>query len=122
MLSGTPKGTGQTPTKQNSWGHVCSDGEVLVGYSAAARSDHNPTNTLYDAKRFIGKTFSREELETEAARYPFQASWFQHRWGLNLVAMLGKGKRRVRELFRMLRKDLQARIHVWRAKNVLPVQ
>ena len=49
-----------------------SDGEVLVGYKAAAQSDHNPKNTVYDAKRFIGKTFSKEELESEAARYPFE--------------------------------------------------
>ena len=50
---------------------MCSDGEVLVGYKAVAQSDHNPKNTVYDAKRFIGKTFSKE-LESEAARYPFE--------------------------------------------------
>ena len=54
-----------------------SDGEVLVGYKAAAQSDHNPKNTVYDAKRFIGKTFSKEELESEAARYPFEVNQIQ---------------------------------------------
>ncbi len=43
-----------------------------MGYKAAAQSDHNPQNTLYDAKRFIGKKFTKSELESEAARYPFQ--------------------------------------------------
>ena len=51
-----------------------SDGDILVGYKAAAQSDHNPKNTVYDAKRFIGKTFNKEELESEAARYPFEVN------------------------------------------------
>ena len=49
-----------------------SGGDILVGYKAAFQSDHNPENTVYDVKRFIGKTFSREEFESETARYPFQ--------------------------------------------------
>ena len=49
-----------------------SDGEILVGYKAAAQAEHNTQNTIYDAKRFIGKTFQKEELESEAARYPFK--------------------------------------------------
>ena len=59
-----------------------SDGEVLVGYKAAAQSDHNPKNTVYDAKRFIGKTFSKEELESEAVRYSFEVNQIQPSNGL----------------------------------------
>ena len=44
---------------------ICnSGGDILVGYKAASQSDHNPENTVYDVKRFISKTFSREEFES----------------------------------------------------------
>lgn len=45
---------------------------VLVGHEAAAQSERNPQNTIYDAKRFIGKTFEPGVLEQESARYPFK--------------------------------------------------
>jgi len=45
---------------------------VLVGYKAVLQSNHNPTNTLYDAKRFIGKQFTADELKSEASHYPFK--------------------------------------------------
>ncbi|XP_033119286.1 heat shock 70 kDa protein 13-like [Anneissia japonica] len=44
----------------------------LVGYSALAQAEHNPANTIYDAKRFIGKRFSPEEFVKEAERYNFK--------------------------------------------------
>jgi len=44
----------------------------LVGYKAVLQADHNPTNTLYDAKRFIGKQFTVDELNSEASHYPFK--------------------------------------------------
>lgn len=47
---------------------------VLVGHEAAEQSERNPQNTIYDAKRFIGKTFEPGMLEQESARYPFQVS------------------------------------------------
>lgn len=40
------------------------------------QADHNPTNTLYDAKRFIGKQFTVEELNSEASHYPFKVDIF----------------------------------------------
>jgi len=49
-----------------------SGSEVLVGHKAVSQADHNPTNTLYDAKRFIGKQFTSDELNAEAAHYPFK--------------------------------------------------
>lgn len=53
--------------------YVCASGsKVLVGHKAISQADHNPTNTLYDAKRFIGKRFTNDELNAEAARYPFK--------------------------------------------------
>jgi len=45
---------------------------VLVGYKALAQAEHNPRNTIYDAKRFIGKTMSQDEVTQAQKRYPFQ--------------------------------------------------
>ncbi|KAJ0021847.1 hypothetical protein NQD34_009337 [Periophthalmus magnuspinnatus] len=45
---------------------------VLAGHEAVDLADSNPQNTIYDAKRFIGKTFEPEVLERESARYPFK--------------------------------------------------
>jgi stress 70 chaperone-associated protein len=45
---------------------------VLVGYDAVAQEEHNPDNTLYDAKRFIGKTFTESEIIQAQKQYPFK--------------------------------------------------
>lgn len=45
---------------------------VLAGHEAADLADRNPQNTIYDAKRFIGKIFELEVLEQESIRYPFK--------------------------------------------------
>lgn len=48
------------------------NGAVLVGHEALAQVEKNPVNTIYDAKRFIGKKFKKEELLKEAAGYQFK--------------------------------------------------
>ncbi|XP_064500040.1 heat shock 70 kDa protein 13 isoform X2 [Pseudopipra pipra] len=48
------------------------DRGVYVGYDALELADANPQNTIYDAKRFIGKIFTLEELKNESSRYPFK--------------------------------------------------
>src|SRR6188768_4512549 len=45
-------------------------GEVLVGTIAKRQAVTNPENTVYSAKRFIGRRF--EESEKEAKRFPFK--------------------------------------------------
>lgn len=45
---------------------------VFAGHEGQELSDVNPQNTIYDAKRFIGKIFDEETLEKESARYPFK--------------------------------------------------
>ncbi|XP_029026768.1 heat shock 70 kDa protein 13 [Betta splendens] len=45
---------------------------VLAGHEAVDLADSNPQNTVYDAKRFIGKIFESGDLEQESARYPFK--------------------------------------------------
>ena len=49
-----------------------SNNKILVGHEAVSQAEHNPQNTIYDAKRFIGKPFTKPELETEQQRYPFK--------------------------------------------------
>ena len=52
---------------------VCfSDNGVLVGYRAVEQAERNPMNTLYDAKRFIGKKFSKEEFQAAQEQYHFK--------------------------------------------------
>ncbi|NXV08994.1 HSP13 protein, partial [Cettia cetti] len=48
------------------------DTGVHVGYEGLELADANPQNTIYDAKRFIGKVFTSEELQRESSRYPFK--------------------------------------------------
>ncbi|XP_061639174.1 heat shock 70 kDa protein 13 isoform X2 [Phyllopteryx taeniolatus] len=45
---------------------------VLAGHDAVDVADKNPRNTIYDAKRFIGKIFAPHSLEQESSRYPFK--------------------------------------------------
>jgi len=45
---------------------------ILVGREARRQAEVNPHNTLYDAKRFIGKTFSEEEVVDLQVIYPFR--------------------------------------------------
>ena len=46
------------------------DGETLVGQSAKRQAVTNPKNTIFSAKRFIGRSFS--EMEKEAKRLPYE--------------------------------------------------
>ena len=43
-----------------------------MGYAAVAQQEENSYNTIYDAKRFIGKKFTQQELDKESSRYPFK--------------------------------------------------
>lgn len=47
---------------------------VLAGHEAVDLADSSPQNTIYDAKRFIGKVFEPGVLESESARYPFKVT------------------------------------------------
>jgi stress 70 chaperone-associated protein len=51
-----------------------SDEGFVVGYKAVSQAEHNPKNTIYDAKRFIGKKYTPDELTQAQKRYPFKAS------------------------------------------------
>ncbi|MCJ8740367.1 hypothetical protein PDJAM_G00058210 [Pangasius djambal] len=45
---------------------------VYAGHEGQELADINPQNTVYDAKRFIGKIFDQTTLDQESARYPFK--------------------------------------------------
>ena len=45
-------------------------GEVLVGQIAKRQAVTNPTNTVYSAKRFVGRRF--DEVQEEATRVPYK--------------------------------------------------
>lgn len=45
---------------------------IHSGYEGQDLADANPLNTIYDAKRFIGKLFTPEDLERESTPYQFQ--------------------------------------------------
>ncbi|XP_065322131.1 heat shock 70 kDa protein 13-like isoform X2 [Gordionus sp. m RMFG-2023] len=46
-------------------------GDIIVGYEAQLQAQIDPTNLLYDAKRFIGKNFTETELAHLIQLYPF---------------------------------------------------
>ena len=50
------------------------DDEVLVGYKAVEQIETNSRNTIYDAKRFIGKKISNEKIKQLSTNYPFKVS------------------------------------------------
>ncbi|XP_044143833.1 heat shock 70 kDa protein 13 [Bufo gargarizans] len=72
-------GTGEVKVIADQSGHQSipsivsfTENDVYAGYEGLELADANPQNTVYDAKRFIGKTFTPEELERESDRYPFK--------------------------------------------------
>ena len=52
-----PKGNGKT--------------ERLVGMPAVNQSGRNPSNTIYDAKRMIGRDFMEDEVQRDKKIWPF---------------------------------------------------
>lgn len=48
-----------------------SGGERLIGDAAKNQLTSNPKNTLFDAKRLIGREYNTEEVQNDIKRYPF---------------------------------------------------
>ena len=49
-----------------------SDGQRLVGDAAKNQAASNPTNTVFDVKRLIGRKFSDESVKKDAKLFPFK--------------------------------------------------
>jgi molecular chaperone DnaK (HSP70) len=47
------------------------DTERLIGDAAKNQASSNPTNTVFDAKRLIGRKFSDETVKKDKAHFPF---------------------------------------------------
>ena len=48
------------------------DGERLIGDVAMNQIAMNPTNTVFDAKRLIGRKFSDKEVKEDMQHWPFK--------------------------------------------------
>lgn len=55
-----------------SWVAFTEDGQRLIGEAAKNQGATNPTNTLYDVKRFIGRRFSEETVQRDMKLLPFK--------------------------------------------------
>lgn len=54
-----------------SWVAFTSDGERLVGDAAKSQASANPTNTIHDAKRLMGRKFNEPVVQQEIKTFPF---------------------------------------------------
>ena len=48
------------------------DSERLIGNAAKNQSSQNPENTIYDAKRLIGRNFNDSSTQTDIKNFPFK--------------------------------------------------
>ncbi|KAL6941273.1 Hsp70 ATPase ssa1 [Hanseniaspora osmophila] len=48
------------------------DSERLIGDAAKNQAAMNPSNTVFDAKRLIGRNFSDEEVQSDMKHFPFK--------------------------------------------------
>lgn len=55
-----------------SWVSFSPTGERLVGDSAKQAFHSNPSNTVYDAKRLIGRSFTDSNVQADLEHWPFQ--------------------------------------------------
>jgi heat shock protein 5 len=54
-----------------SWVAFTADGETLVGDAAKNQVGDNPSNTLYDVKRILGRGFSDDTVQKDVKGFPF---------------------------------------------------
>jgi len=46
--------------------------ERLIGYAAKYQVNRNPKNTVFDAKRLIGRKFSEKQVQEDMKHWPFK--------------------------------------------------
>merc|ERR1719150_3324282 len=69
-----------------------SDGMRLVGDAAKNQGSSNPKNTIYDAKRLIGRDFTDRKVKADAKLWPFDLKNID---GKPYVQVEHKGEERV---------------------------
>lgn len=57
------------------------DGQKVVGDAAKNQAATNPTNTIFDVKRLIGRKFSDASVQKDAKLFPFKVSRKTLRFG-----------------------------------------
>lgn len=55
-----------------SWVAFTQDGERLIGDAAKTQASSNPTNTIFDAKRLMGRKFDEPLIQKEIKTFPFK--------------------------------------------------
>lgn len=55
-----------------SWVAFTSEGERLIGEAAKSQSAANPTNTIHDVKRLMGRKFTEPVVQAEIKTFPFK--------------------------------------------------
>ena len=69
------------------------DHERLVGNAAKSQSSHNPTNTVFDAKRLIGRNFSDSTVQSDLKHLPYEVRG--NKDGKPEIKVMYKGEDRV---------------------------
>jgi molecular chaperone DnaK (HSP70) len=54
-----------------SWVSFTAEGERLIGDAAKNQASSNPKNTVYDAKRLMGRKFNDPQIQQEIKTFPF---------------------------------------------------
>jgi endoplasmic reticulum chaperone BiP len=68
------------------------DNERLIGDAAKNQATMNPTNTVYDAKRLIGRNFVDKEVQSDSKLLPYKII---NKGGKPFIEVLVKGEKKV---------------------------
>ncbi|KAI3630311.1 hypothetical protein MIR68_011746 [Amoeboaphelidium protococcarum] len=74
-----------------SWVAFTDDGERLIGEAAKNQAPQNPKNTVFDAKRLIGRKYNDKEVQMEKKSLPFDVT---DREGRPVIQVSVKGEKK----------------------------
>ena len=69
------------------------DGQRLIGQVAKEQAARNPTNTIYDAKRLIGRRFDEDHVQKDKKLWPFTVTLGSDNKPEIVVEVEGQSKR-----------------------------